>query len=98
MKTPLSDKTTREIGAIAEERGCRLLGVESAGAGRFRSTPVLERRDGTPRRSRLQKCRAGVTVLDAADGSAATRRGVVGRPRSQALSLEARRIRRQTCA
>ena len=29
MKTPLSEKTTLEIAAIAEERGCRLLAVES---------------------------------------------------------------------
>jgi ribosome maturation factor RimP len=47
MKKPLSDKTTREIGAIAEEKGCRLLAVESAGAGRFQLLRVvLERPDG----------------------------------------------------
>lgn len=47
MKTPLGEKTTREIGAIAEERGCRLLAIESAGAGRFTVLRVvLERPDG----------------------------------------------------
>ena len=47
MKTPLSDKTEREIAAIAEERGCRLLAVETAGAGRFTVLRlVLERADG----------------------------------------------------
>ncbi|HET7452440.1 MAG TPA: ribosome maturation factor RimP [Thermoanaerobaculia bacterium] len=30
----LDEKTTREIGQIAEENGCRLLAVETAGAGR----------------------------------------------------------------
>jgi ribosome maturation factor RimP len=49
MKTPLSDKTTQEIAAIARERGCRLLAVESAGAGRFTVLRlVLERADGGP--------------------------------------------------
>jgi ribosome maturation factor RimP len=48
MKEPLSDKTTREIGAIAEEKGCRLLAVETAGAGRFQLLRVvLERPDGS---------------------------------------------------
>ena len=43
----MGDKTTREIGAIAEERGCRLLAIESAGAGRFTVLRVvLERQDG----------------------------------------------------
>jgi ribosome maturation factor RimP len=70
MKTPLSDKTTREIGAIAEERGCRLLAVESAGAGRFTVLRlVLERRDGTA--ATVEDCenvsREVSTVLDAAD-------------------------------
>ena len=47
MKTALGEKTTREIGAIAEERGCRLLAIESAGAGRFTVLRVvLERQDG----------------------------------------------------
>jgi ribosome maturation factor RimP len=70
MKPPLSDKTTREIGAIAEERGCRLLAVESAGAGRFTVLRlVLERRDGTA--ATVEDCesvsREASTVLDAAD-------------------------------
>ena len=48
MKTPLSEKTSREIEAIAEERGCRLLAVETAGAGRFSVLRVvLERLDGS---------------------------------------------------
>jgi ribosome maturation factor RimP len=47
MKEPLSDKTTQEIEEIARERGCRLLAVESAGAGRFTVLRlVLEREDG----------------------------------------------------
>jgi ribosome maturation factor RimP len=46
MKKPLSDKTTREIGAIAEEKGCRLLAVESAGAGRFQLLRVVLERPG----------------------------------------------------
>jgi ribosome maturation factor RimP len=49
MKKPLSDKTTREIEAIAEEKGCRLLAVETAGAGRFTVLRlVLERAGGEP--------------------------------------------------
>jgi ribosome maturation factor RimP len=48
MKTPLGEKTTLEIGAIAEEKGCRLLAIESAGAGRFTVLRVvLERQDGS---------------------------------------------------
>ena len=47
MKTPLGEKTTLEIGSIAREKGCRLLAVESAGAGRFTVLRiVLERQDG----------------------------------------------------
>ncbi len=70
MKRPLSDKTTREIGAIAEERGCRLLAVESAGAGRFSVLRlVLERLDGSP--ASVEDCegvsREASTLLDAAD-------------------------------
>src|SRR5215831_6667610 len=49
MKAPLSDQTIREIEAISQERGCRLLAVESAGAGRFSVLRlVLERADGSP--------------------------------------------------
>jgi ribosome maturation factor RimP len=43
----LSEKTTQEIRAIAAEKGCRLLAVESAGAGRFSVVRlVLERANG----------------------------------------------------
>ena len=70
MKTPVSDKTTREIGAIAEERGCRLLAVESAGAGRFSVLRlVLERLDGSA--VSVEDCesvsREASAVLDATD-------------------------------
>jgi hypothetical protein len=47
MKTPLSEKTRDEISAIAGEKGCRLLAVETAGAGRYTVLRlVLERSDG----------------------------------------------------
>jgi ribosome maturation factor RimP len=70
MKTPLSEKTTNEIGAIAEERGCRLLAVESAGAGRFSILRlVLEHLDGGA--ATVDDCEAvsreASAVLDAAD-------------------------------
>jgi ribosome maturation factor RimP len=70
MKTPLSDKTMQEIGAIAEERGCRLLAVESAGAGRFSVLRlVLERLDGGA--ASVEDCekvsREASAVLDATD-------------------------------
>jgi ribosome maturation factor RimP len=70
MKRPLSDKTTQEIAAIAAERGCRLLAVESAGAGRFTVLRlVLERADGGP--VSVEDCesvsREVSPVLDAAD-------------------------------
>ena len=70
MKTPLSEKTTNEIGAIAEERGCRLLAIESAGAGRFSVLRlVLERLDGAA--ATVEDCesvsREASAVLDAAD-------------------------------
>ncbi len=45
----LSEETTGEIRAIAAEKGCRLLAVESAGAGRFSVLRlVLERSTGDP--------------------------------------------------
>ena len=45
----LSDETTGEIRAIAAEKGCRLLAVESAGAGRYSVLRlVLERSTGDP--------------------------------------------------
>ncbi|HMA17607.1 MAG TPA: ribosome maturation factor RimP [Thermoanaerobaculia bacterium] len=51
---PLGPETTDEIAAIAREKGCRLLAIESAGAGRASVLRlVLEREDGT-----------GVTVED----------------------------------
>ena len=70
MKTPLSQKTTSEIGAIAEERGCHLLAVESAGAGRYTVLRlVLERRDGGA--ATVEDCesvsREASAILDAVD-------------------------------
>ncbi|HEY4231377.1 MAG TPA: ribosome maturation factor RimP [Thermoanaerobaculia bacterium] len=70
MKKPLSDKTTREIEAIAEEKGCRLLAVETAGAGRFTILRlVLERAGGNP--VTVEDCelvsRDASAVLDASD-------------------------------
>ena len=70
MKTPLSEKTTLEIAAIAEERGCRLLAVESAGTGRYTVLRiVLERQDGGA--VTVEDCervsREASPVLDAAD-------------------------------
>jgi ribosome maturation factor RimP len=70
MKTPLGDKTAREIGAIAEEKGCRLLAIETAGAGRATVLRlVLERADGSA--ATVDDCEAvsreASAVLDAAD-------------------------------
>jgi ribosome maturation factor RimP len=70
MKVPLSDKTHREIAAIAEEKGCRLLAVETAGAGRFTVLRlVLERADGGA--VTVEDCEAvsrdASPVLDASD-------------------------------
>jgi len=70
MKRPLGDKTTAEIGAIAEEKGCRLLAIETAGAGRFTVLRlVLERADGSA--ATVDDCEAvsreASVVLDAAD-------------------------------
>jgi len=66
----LSEKTTEEIRAIAAERSCRLLAVETAGAGRFTVLRVvLERADGES--VTVQDCegvsRAVSAVLDAAE-------------------------------
>ncbi|MGH9364061.1 MAG: ribosome maturation factor RimP [Thermoanaerobaculia bacterium] len=45
----MSEKTTEEIRAIAAEKGCRLLAIETAGAGRFSVLRlVLERETGVP--------------------------------------------------
>ena len=70
MKVPLSEQTTREIGQIAEEKGCRLLAVETAGAGRFTVLRlVLERADGGA--VSVEDCervsRDASAVLDASD-------------------------------
>ena len=70
MKTPLGEKTTLEIGAIAQEKGCRLLAIESAGAGRFNVLRVvLERLDGSA--VTVEDCEAVSRdvspVLDASD-------------------------------
>src|SRR5262245_9743890 len=47
MKETLGEKTTLEIGAIAEEKWCRLLAIESAGSGSSTVLRVvLERQDG----------------------------------------------------
>lgn len=70
MKTTLGEKTTLEIGAIAQEKGCRLLAIESAGAGRFSVLRVvLERQDGAA--VTVEDCesvsRDVSAVLDASD-------------------------------
>jgi ribosome maturation factor RimP len=45
----LREETSREIAAIAAEKGCRLLEVEGAGAGRYSTLRVvLERDNGDP--------------------------------------------------
>jgi len=66
----LSEETTGEIRAIAAEKGCRLLAVESAGAGRFSVLRlVLERSTGDP--VTLEDCetvsREVSALLDASD-------------------------------
>ena len=66
----LSGETTGEIRAIAAEKGCRLLAVEHAGAGRFSVLRlVLERSTGEP--VTLEDCetvsREVSTLLDASD-------------------------------
>jgi len=70
MKKPLSEKTTLEIEKIAQEKGCRLLAVETAGAGRFTVLRlVLERSGGEP--VTVEDCelvsRDASAVLDASD-------------------------------
>ncbi|MFN2386820.1 MAG: ribosome maturation factor RimP [Thermoanaerobaculia bacterium] len=64
----LSETTNEEIRAIATEQGCRLLAVESAGAGRYSVLRlVLERPDGES--VSLEECeavsRAVSALLDA---------------------------------
>ncbi|MBC8646149.1 MAG: ribosome maturation factor RimP [Thermoanaerobaculia bacterium] len=66
----LSDTTNEEIRAIAAEQGCRLLAVESAGAGRYSVLRlVLERAGGES--VTLEECesvsRAVSALLDAND-------------------------------
>ena len=66
----LSEETTGEIRAIAAEKGCRLLAVESAGAGKFSVLRlVLERSTGDP--VTLEDCetvsREVSALLDASD-------------------------------
>lgn len=70
MKTPLGEKTTHEIESIAAEKGCRLLAIETAGAGRATVLRlVLERQDGSA--VTVDDCEAvsreASAVLDAAD-------------------------------
>lgn len=53
----LSEGTLNEIRAIAADKGCRLLAVESGGAGRFSVLRVvLERTDGSP--VTIEECEA----------------------------------------
>lgn len=64
----LSEQTTEEIRTIAAEQGCRLLAVESAGAGRYSVVRlVLERLDGES--VSLEECeavsRSASALLDA---------------------------------
>jgi ribosome maturation factor RimP len=66
----LSEETTEEIRALSAEKGCRLLAVESAGAGRFSVLRlVLEKSTGEP--ATLEDCesvsREVSTLLDASD-------------------------------
>ena len=66
----LSPETTGEIQAIAAEKGCRLLAVENAGAGRYSILRlVLERSTGEP--VTLEDCemvsREVSALLDASD-------------------------------
>jgi ribosome maturation factor RimP len=66
----LSEETTGEIRALSAEKGCRLLAVESAGAGRFSVLRlVLEKSNGEP--ATLEDCesisREVSALLDASD-------------------------------
>jgi ribosome maturation factor RimP len=67
---PLKTETVQEIGAIAREKGCRLLAIEpSGGSGGNVLRVVLERDDGSP--VTVEDCEAVSrevsTLLDAAD-------------------------------
>ena len=66
----VSEETLRQIGEIAAEEGCRLLAVETTGAGKFSVLrAVLERADGSP--VSLEECEAVSRrvspLLDASD-------------------------------
>jgi ribosome maturation factor RimP len=66
----LSETTNEQIRAVAADRGCRLLAIESAGAGRFSVLRVvLERADGEG--ASIDDCEAVSrevsTILDASD-------------------------------
>jgi ribosome maturation factor RimP len=70
MNSILSERTTQELRAIAAEAGCRLLAIESTGAGRASVLRlVIERTSGEP--VTVEDCEAVSrdvsTVLDAAD-------------------------------
>src|SRR5687767_14792915 len=67
---PLKTETTEEIGAIAREKGCRLLAIEPSASGRASVLRlVLEREDGSP--VSIEECEAVSrevsTLLDASD-------------------------------
>jgi ribosome maturation factor RimP len=67
---PLGPETTEEIAVIAREKGCRLLAIESSGAGRASVLRlVLEREDGSG--VSVEDCEAVSrevsTLLDASD-------------------------------
>ena len=67
---PLGPETTEEIAAIAREKGCRLLAIESSGAGRASVLRlVLEREDASG--GSVEDCEAVSrevsTLLDASD-------------------------------
>jgi ribosome maturation factor RimP len=67
---PLGPETTAEIAAIAREKGCRLLAIESSGGGRASVLRlVLEREDGSG--VSVEDCEAVSrevsTLLDASD-------------------------------
>jgi len=49
IRMKVSEKTVQEVASIASEKGCRLLALEDAGAGRFSVVRViLERANGDP--------------------------------------------------
>ena len=49
IRMKVSEKTVQEVASIATEKGCRLLALEDAGAGRFTVLrAILERANGDP--------------------------------------------------